>query len=697
MAIADLSLNCNHCGKPLQNKGISGRSQVDGSVRRYCCYGCLSFGENNTASEKTNPLGWKLGFAVVLAGQSLILGLAVNLTPPAGSARLVLQGAVLMTTAIAAFLLGAPLAQAAWRELRSGRLTVEALFLTTIAGAVTISIQSMIVGRGPIYFEVVGVLLVIYTVNKLLSAYSRSKAMSESQQWIEQLRKVRLVDPQGATIDTEIDNIRRHDLVEVYPGEWIAVDGIVEHGVCFIRDTAITGEPFARAVRPGDSVVAGSVAEDATLRIRVTRDGRQREMDWVLHSIDQLQKAPSGLQRQADRIARYFLPLILIVASSSFVFWLSLVGWEKAIFCSMSVLLVACPCALGLAIPIAIWSTLGRFARAGLVLRQADVIQNLAAVERVAFDKTGTLTSDKFGVVDIVTVQNGPQRQKLIGWLWTVEQRSNHPIARALSCLRSDNIDPISKLDLRSVPGQGIDATFADESGVVHSMQVGRPDWIAADERCRKQLSDKLRTQSGHQIDVAVDGELAAILVVRESTRDSASDCIADLDRLGVKCSIVTGDNAERTREAGFDGAYCEQTPMAKAQLVERWQAKGERCLFVGDGINDAAAIAAADTGIAMSTGTDLAVGVAPATLYSPDLRVIPWAVYESRRTVKRIRGNLLWAATYNVVGIAFAACGLLHPVLAALLMMGSSLFIAYRSSRPNEAVPSAFNAFVHS
>ncbi len=628
-------------------------------------------------------LAWlRLAIGIALAGHGMLMGLAVNLTPET-SVRLILQAIVLASALIVLGLLGWPLMVSVWKSLRKGRLTVEALFLTAMFGAMAASFQAMISGKGSVYFEVVSVLLVIYSVNRFLAARTRNAAFEASRQWLKRLGQARKVDAHG-TIEVDVGTVVINDIVEVRPGEWIPVDGVILSGIGYVRDTPMTGEPFARVLRPGDRVLAGFAVEDALLQVRATANGNQRQIDALLVTVERAQNTPISLQTQADKIARVFLPLILFVCVLTFAFWSWQVNWETGLLHAASVLLVACPCALGLAIPIAVWNTLGKMAERGLVTRRADIIERLAAVDRVVFDKTGTLTEDEMAVVDIITTREGTEREELLSWLAHVESRCEHPVARALAGLPVSSVgNSMTGLELRTVPGCGVETNFIDASGNSHELRIGSIDWLG-DSLDGEMFGAERNGREGdtNRIAVELDGELAALCILRERVRQSVSATQSELRAMGFETYVFTGDNAEHAAASGFPDAMASLSPLDKQQLVEEWQANGHQLLFVGDGINDSAALSVSHAGIAFSSGSQLAVSAAPATLYHSDLSVIAWAIRLSRQAIRTIRGSLLWAACYNVVGISVAACGLLHPVFAAVLMLGSSLFISWRASR---------------
>lgn len=629
----------------------------------------------------------------------MIFGLALNLhddVPP--NVRWFAQTLILGATLVVVALLGGPLLRTTWQELRRCRLTIEALFLLTLTGAMAASLQAYTTGHGKIYFEVVSVLLVVYTLGKLIGARSRAAAMAGARAWGNQLSTCRLIDTRGRSSAVLVTEVLAGDVVEVNPGETVAVDGVIRDGVGFMSEAAVSGVPFAVVRRPGDRVLAGAVSHDATFHIEATAKGTERQVDRLLTVVEAARDRPVSLQGQADRLGRVFFPIVVFTALATFVYWsfFTSAGWEAALFNAMSVLLVACPCVIGLATPIVIWSAIGRLAERGLIVQAGDVVERLAEVDRLMIDKTGTLTSDSFTILDIATTATGDARAEFLGWLSLIEERSTHPVARAFARLPrpfSPETEPRVRT-LNVVPGRGVEAKI-EANGVQSTIQIGTPGWItemtsrggkfperrADTEQFPTMLANSLRA-TGHRIDVALDGRLAAVAVLAEQLRDSSPQALAEFRRLGLSVEVLTGDTAERAAVLHLPPTRATLLPADKHAAVEAARAEGGKPLFVGDGINDAAALVAADCGIALASGADLAVGASDATLYHDDLRVIPWAIELSRDALRLVRRNLHRALTYNAIGMALAACGVLHPVVAVLLMVVSSMCLIFSSTR---------------
>ncbi len=629
----------------------------------------------------------------------MALGLAINVTPPTGPVKLVLQSWLLLTTSITLILLAGPLVGALFREVCQRRVTVEALFLSGLLGAFGASVLSMIRGEGPVYFEVVSIVLLVYTFGKAVTANYRARAVEASQAWAEQIQTCIRVDDDGTLCEIDVRDVQLGDRIEVHPGQLVAVDGVVLQGVGFVRESSLTGEAFPVIKREGDVIWAGTLAEDARFLLEARSQGHHRRIDHLIESVERARLSSTSLQAQADRLARLFLPIVLSIALATFLAWLWLDNWSTGLFNALSVLLVACPCALGLVTPIAVWTAIGRLADLGVILRGGDGVERLAEVNRIVFDKTGTLTEDQAQVIDLVT--QSPEvvhRSRLISWIAAIEERSDHPFARGfLRFTEGRSAEQVTLTAFRVVPGRGVEAELLDETGSEHAIRIGRRDWIEAPNQrslwndlvARLQSEDATLPQT---VAIEVDGNPSAMATWTEKVRDSTRDVFETCQAMGMPMAILTGDTCVRQSIATSTTASIEVIvecpPEQKAAIVEKWQGPSSRILFVGDGINDAPAMASAHAGMAMATGTDLTCATADATLYRGDLRVVPATLAICRQTTRIVRENIVFAATYNLIGITMASLGVLHPVVASILMVCSSLFVVWRSSRASDPQP---------
>jgi heavy metal translocating P-type ATPase len=664
-----------------------GRPWPGRDAATYCCYGCLSLGEQDLQEQRNEPaqfpidgLTIRIGIGILVAGQSMLFGLGISLEPTTpANVKLAVQSIILLGNLLVMALLGGPLFRTAWLETRQKHLSIESLFCLTLFGAFFASLQSLITGQGAIYFEVISVLLVVYTLGKTIGARSRVSALASTKLWADSIQTARMISEAGQTESVPVKQIKPGDLVEVHPGEMIPVDGRIERGMGFISEATVTGEAFGVVRRPGDRVLASSISQDAVFVIHVTARGTERQIDQLLSIVADARNHPIAIQAEADRLAKIFFPILVVTAILTFFGWAIFKDLDHGLFHAMSVLLVACPCALGLATPIVIWTSLGRLAERGLISRSGDLVEKLAQVDHIILDKTGTLTEDRFRLLDLVTVGDETERHQIQTLLSFIEGHSNHPLATAFQDLPTSS--EFELLQLQIIPGQGIEARVQVQS-ITHQLQIGRPEWIASIATFSSLLEQNLLIHDGHRIDVAMDGEQIAIAMVGERLRDTTDEMLAQLDRLRLPVQVLTGDTTEHALRLNLPSPIGGLLPDQKRQVLLGLRSEGKHVLMLGDGVNDASAMSEAHVAIALATGTDLATHAADATLYHGDLRVIPWAIALGREARRVVRRNLYRAAAYNVLGITLAAAGVLHPILAALLMLVSSLLVAWASSR---------------
>ena len=619
----------------------------------------------------------RIGMAGLLAAQAMIFSLAVNMSPVEGSARWILHGALALS-ALGVFLLaGLPILRESWDALRRGRIVFEQFFLVGILGAFFASLHSSFTGTGSVYYEVVAVLVAIYTFGTILARQRRDALRRSIEKIGAAFDHCERLDAAGHRERVTVDRIAPGDQVLVGAGEGIPVDGTVADGVALVSEAALTGEPYPVVKRAGDPVLAGGRVEDSALRIAATCSGRSRRLDSLLRSIEEARKNPGRIQREADRLVSWFLPLVMVIAALTTIGWTMHSGWLTGVFNGLAVLLIACPCAMGLATPVAIWAALAALAKRGLFARGGDAIETLALVDTAVFDKTGTLSESDARIVDFV-VAPGTDRAQLLREIAAVQTGSGHPIARAFRATPSADA-PLLARDIRTVPGAGIEGGLPDGT----HLQIGNDGILASGEEATA-LRELLATEEegGNEILVRRNGRLVGLAVVRESLRDSAREAMMQMKSLGIRTIVMTGDREENAARFGFDECLAGLTPDAKLREVETLRAAGRKVLFIGDGINDAPAMAAATASIAMAGGSELPRETAAMELGGQDLRVIPQSIGLCRATVRAIRRNIAFAACYNIFGIGLAAAGVLHPIAAALIMLVSSLTVTWRVLR---------------
>lgn len=653
-----------------------------------CCHGATDPGV--TVDERAWTMTWlKVGIAAVMAGQGMIFGLGLNTAePPLTRAQpiyWVLHGGLLISALVVILLLGPPLLKSLWLALRARRISVESLFVLSALGALGASLTATLTGEGSVYYEVVAIVLAIYTIGKTLGARSRERALAAVDSLREAFDFAYLETCCGQRQRVPVDELAMDSIVSVAPGEPVPVDGVIRSGVGDMTDTAMTGELAPSRKQPGDYVYAGSYSVDGVFRIEPRALLGHRRIDAVLETVESARLKPSELQLQADALMRWFVPCVLTIAMSTFAVWVTLGPWTTALFNAMAVLLVACPCALGLATPIAVWSQLLQFSRLGLTVRTGDFGDQLAQADRIIFDKTGTLSYEALQVEDIEIASSfASQSSYVLAAVRAVESMSPHPVARALAKLNTFDAD-VEPQAIRQFPGRGVEAVVR-MNGCEALLRIGASDFIG------ESLSGVAQTRAPainkREVLASIDGQWAASFGLSERLRSDLEPTLRSLVEQGVHVSILSGD--PRPTQPMLAGVSVEGglSPDDKLARVAACQASGERVVFVGDGLNDAAAMTQADAAIAMQGGADLSRATAPAILMGETLAPVARALTLSRKVRRAVRGNLLFAGAYNFLGMGLAAAGVLHPVAAALLMLVSSVGVSVRAARSAQYDP---------
>lgn len=627
--------------------------------------------------------GWvRVAIALVIAGQSMSFTLATNLSPPEGLAYWLLQAGLCASALLVLALLGGPLVRECWVSVRARRMTVDMLFLVTLAGTFAVSVFGSLQRRPTVYYELVAILLAIYTVGKLLGARSRARALASVEAWRAEHDTCLVLDSSGRETPTPASAVQPGQRVRIPAGAAIPVDGRIAEGRGWVLTTPLTGELEPATLGPGDAVFAGMRSVDGVFVVEVSAAGGQRRLDRMLGEVATAQLTPSRIQRQADRLAARFVPLVIATSAGTFAAWLALDSLDAAIVNSLAVTVVACPCALGLATPLGIWSGLVRLSRLGLVARTGDFIETLARATTALFDKTGTLCEPDLAVGAFRLEAGSPlgERELRVA-LAAAERGVPHPVAGALRRLGAEEDGSgWRQVETQIVPAMGIRARVA-RPGVEaadHLLLAGEPGWIASETGTAVSAAGAAR----RVIAVAVDGRLAARIELQETPRERAGATFARLRELGVASAILTGDRSFPESVWPDVPRTTGMSPEDKAHDVRARKARGDSVLFVGDGINDAPALAAADGAIAIRQGADLARSSAMAVLAGDSLASLPEAILVARGVHRAIHSNLVLAAVYNATGMAIAAAGWLHPVLAALLMALSSVVVSTRVVR---------------
>lgn len=548
--------------------------------------------------------------------------------------------------------------------------------------------HAMAMGEHPLYFETGALVTAFLLLGRWLEARATAKSGEALRALLELGAKDAVVLRDGEETRIPAERLQPGDVVVVRPGEKIATDGVVLEGRSAVDASLLTGESVPVEVGPGDTVTGATINTDGRLLVEATRVGADTTLAQMGRMVAQAQTSKAPVARLADRISGVFVPVVLAVALLTLAGWLVATGDVDASFvAAVSVLVIACPCALGLATPTALLTGTGRGAQLGILIKGAEVLEDTRTVDTVVLDKTGTVTSGQLAVTSVTPVSTYSKDQ-VLDLAASVEQHSEHPIARAIAAATPHRF---AATGFASAPGGGVRANVADGMRS-RSIVVGRTTWlerngVRLDELQREALR---RAQEGGvtTVLVAVDGALAGFVDLRDTVKGGSRAAVEELRRLGLRPMLLTGDNEAVARavaeEAGIPAGdvVADVSPEGKVAVVRDLQDDGHVVAMVGDGVNDAAALARADLGIAMGSGTDAAIEAADITVVRDDLRSVPTAIALSRRTLAVIKSNLFWAFAYNVVAIPVAAAGLLNPVIAGAAMAFSSVFVVLNSLR---------------
>ena len=539
-----------------------------------------------------------------------------------------------------------------------------------------------------IYLEVAAAVTTFIIAGRYFEARAKRQSGAALRALLDMGAKDVAVLRDGAEVRVPVSQLAVGDRFLVRPGEKVATDGVVEDGTSAVDASMLTGEPVPVEVGPGDVVVGATVNAGGRLVVRATRVGADTQLAQMARLVEDAQNGKAEVQRLADRVSAVFVPIVIALSLATLAGWL-LTGHSvtAAFTAAVAVLIIACPCALGLATPTALLVGTGRGAQLGVLIKGPEVLESTRVVDTIVLDKTGTVTTGRMELVHAVPAEDVDVAD-LLRLVGALENASEHPIGQAIATGASQRLDA----QLPDVEGftstQGLGV-----AGVVdgHAVVAGRPGWLAQEwsqplDPRLAQVVDAAEQEGRTVIAAGWDGATRGVLVVSDAIKPTSAQAVAELKELGLRPVLLTGDNERAARavaaEVGIDEVIAEVLPADKVAVVERLQRQGRTVAMVGDGVNDAAALATSDLGIAMGTGTDVAIEASDLTLVRGDLRAAVDAIRLSRRTLRTIKGNLFWAFAYNVAALPLAALGLLNPLIAGAAMAFSSVFVVSNSLR---------------
>jgi len=614
-----------------------------------------------------------------------------------------------------------PFHKAAWTNLRHATSTMDTLISMGTLAALGWSIYALFLGTAGvpgmthpfeltisptdgaanIYLEVAAGVTTFILAGRYFEARSKRRAGAALRALLQlgakEVSVLRGRDG-GTSVEERIsvDQLAVGDEFVVRPGEKIATDGVITEGSSAVDASMLTGESVPVEVAPGDTVVGATVNAGGRIVIRATRIGSDTQLAQMARLVEDAQNGKAQVQRLADRVSGIFVPIVIALAAATLGFWIGTGGGLALAFtATVAVLIIACPCALGLATPTALMVGTGRGAQLGIIIKGPEVLESTRRVDTVVLDKTGTVTTGKMTLLDVITTP-GQDPEELLRLAGALEDASEHPIAQAIARGATERVGTLPPVeDFVNVEGLGV-------QGIVdgHAVLVGRTKLLADwSQPLTAELSEaKSAAEADGKTAVAVgwDGQARGVLVVADAIKDTSAEAIRQLRDLGLTPVLLTGDNDTVARavaaQVGIDEVIAEVMPADKVDVVKRLQAEGKTVAMVGDGVNDAAALAQADLGLAMGTGADAAIEASDLTLVRGDLRTAADAIRLSRKTLGTIKGNLFWAFAYNVAALPLAAMGLLNPMLAGAAMAFSSVFVVTNSLRLRRFKPLAAN-----
>jgi Cu2+-exporting ATPase len=682
-----LKAACAHCELPLGRRSVA--ASVEGRRERFCCYGCVlaqqitrARGEHGAAS----AIFVRLGLAVFLAMNVMMLSVPTYAphvyggeVPSDGSLFQVLRVLALFFSAPVLLLLGGPILASAVRGARGGSTNTDVLIVVGVGAAFALSVYNTLAGRGDVYFDTASTLLVLVTAGRYLEARAKAEASAAVRTTFAPVPETVEVLRGGATARVAPAELRPGDVVRVAPGAPFPTDGVVIDGGGSADESSLSGESRPVAKEAGSEVAGGTCSIDGLFLVRVTARAADSAAARIAAMLDEARRQRAGAERLADRAASILAPLVAAIALLAAAYWSARVGPSEGILVALAVLVVACPCGLGLATPVAVWTALATAARRGVVVRSAAAFERLASVKQVFLDKTGTLTEP---IPRLAAIERFPGvtlgDDELLARAAALEAHLSHPLARRLVAAWSAGSRgaPPGASNVRIVPGSGVRGVVDGEPTSIGSARFARQNLGV------QALAEPVPAPDATTVWLCDRDRPLCVFRFAESARPEAAAAVSALRRLGLAVGLLSGDTAAAALVPKVIEAGEAHLGLLPEEKIAHVRAAALPTLMVGDGINDAPALAAATVGVAVGSATDLSRMTADVAVLSDDLSRIPWLVAHARRGARVIRQNLLWVVAYNFIAVGAAAAGRLNPLLASLAMLGSSVFVVANARR---------------
>lgn len=582
------------------------------------------------------------------------------------------------------FIIGWRFYKGAYNALRGGGANMDVLVSMGTSAAYFYSVYNVIVGVHEYYFEASAIIITLILLGKTFEAVAKGKTSEAIKKLMGLQPKTARVVRDGEEIDLPIEKVEIGDIIVVRPGEKIPVDGKIVEGHSAIDESMITGESIPVDKSVDDEVIGATINKLGSFKFKATKIGKDTVLSQIVKLVEDAQGSKAPVQRLADKISGIFVPIVVGIAALTFIIAYFLTGeFDIGLINAVAVLVIACPCALGLATPTAIMVGTGKGAENGILIKSGEHLERAHKMNAIVFDKTGTITKGEPEVTDIITFE--AERDEILRIAASIERTSEHPLGQSIVKKGQEELIKLSEPEkFMAVPGKGLKATFEGKEVFIGNRKLMKDNNISIEIAEEKLLS--LEEQGKTAMILGINGKLSGIIAVADGIKETSKKAISDLKDMGLDIYMMTGDNARTARaiaeQVGIDNILAEVLPENKAEEVEKIKSTGKHVGMVGDGINDAPALAAADVGFAIGTGTDVAMEAADITLMRGDLSGVVTAIRLSHMTMKTIKQNLFWAFFYNSVGIPFAALGFLNPMVAGAAMAFSSVSVVTNSLR---------------